>query len=143
MRDISFGWTSPAIAAREKTKTRRNWKRPYAESFKKGELVGGLDRLRFVKGPREAKRFSIIRLLNRPYLQNTMRMKPEDYFAEGFHFLHANLDLVPPSGRRCSLYPFSPREFEAWRKTRQDLYVVELEVVSVDAEWVRRNMCHK
>ncbi len=38
MMHISFGWTSPAVKARRKAKTRRDWKDSHAKKFKPGDL---------------------------------------------------------------------------------------------------------
>lgn len=120
MRIISFGWTSPAIVAHAKTKTRRQWKDSHAACFKKGDLIQAYN-----KSPQyHGERIEIIELTRDPYLEDIALMPDTDYETEGFAYLHAHSELISPSGREkfgnCSLY-----QFRQWRDQGGDYWVVE------------------
>lgn len=119
MKQISFAWTTPALLARRKTCTRRDWKPEWAAKFAAGELVEATDRqLRF-----GGRRVAIIRLDRAPYLESTADMPDSDFEAEGFPYLAA-------IGARIG--GLSPQQLWAkWREHPQPLFVVRFTVEQV------------
>jgi len=83
MKIISFAYTTPALLARQKTVTRREWKHSYATSFGQHDRLLAYDR-----SPRSGGRqVGIIQLTERPYLEHISKMPDDDYYAEGFDYL--------------------------------------------------------
>lgn len=80
---ISFAWTTPALLAARKTRTRRQWRLSHVEKYHAGDLVAAYDRLPRVHG----KKIALIRLTKDPYLTNTADLTDEDWKAEGFAYL--------------------------------------------------------
>ena len=121
MRIISFAWTTPALLARRKTCTRRDWKRSFATRFRAGELVQAYDKQARFGG----KRVGIIRLAEKPHLESTRQAPGSDWEAEGFAYLSeigATVDGLEP--------------LDLWtrwtnRGTGETLWVVRFEVVEV------------
>lgn len=128
MKIISFSWTSPALLARAKSVTRRDWKLRHAESFRKDELVQAWD-----KSPRfEGKKIGIIRLLRAPYLENTFWLPDEDYEREGFKYLDEHPELIGAAAKRAGFTPPLIETFERWKYVGETLYVVRFEIVELE-----------
>lgn len=83
---ISFAWTTPALLADRKTRTRRDWDDNYAKKFKKGILVAAYDRSPRVGG----KQIGVIELTEIPYKEATCKAPPEDWEREGLAYLESN-----------------------------------------------------
>ncbi len=120
MRIISFGWTSPAIVAHVKIKTRRQWKDTHAARFQRSNLIQAYNRSPLYHG----ERIAIIQLARTPYKEDINLMLDTDYEAEGFAYLHAHPELISPSGRKqfgdCSF-----DHFRRWRDQGGNYWVVE------------------
>ena len=125
MKIISFGFTAPAIVAREKTVTRRDWTDSYASRFKSGEVVQAWSKQPRFGGVKIAE----IRLTQAPYRQHLTRMRNSDYEAEGFHYLDEIGHKPPPSS---GFHDFSWREFCRWRKEGGIVWVVRFRIVRVE-----------
>lgn len=120
-RHISFAWTTPALLAREKSVTRRDWKPQYAKRWREGDPATAYDR-----SPRYGgKPVGLIRLTHAPYLASTTAVPRSDWWAEGFDYL-SRLDPVP------LVDGLTPRElWESWHAEPRALYVVRFEIVSL------------
>lgn len=119
MKIISFAWTTPAIKARRKSVTRREWNPEYAARFMKGELLTGYDRSPRFKGKPICK----IRLLDAPQRQWSNHIPESDWEAEGFAYLES-------IGAKCGWE--TPRGiWENWRSDPILLYVVRFAIVEV------------
>lgn len=120
MKIISFGKTTPALLAGEKTVTRRDWAQKHARMFHAGEVVQAWSQTPRVPG---AERVATIRLTEAPTLQWTRTLPAEDFAAEGFAYMEREgllLDGVPV------------REVWAnWQRWPQLLYVVRFELLEV------------
>ncbi len=83
MNIISFAWTTPAIQAKVKTCTRRDWTDDYARRFKSGQHLMGYD-----KNPRiGGKPFQEVVLTLAPYKERYCDVPSSDWEAEGFEYL--------------------------------------------------------
>lgn len=116
MKIISFGWTAPAIVARQKRATRRSWKPRHAALFKKGDIIQAYDKAPFAGG----KRICYIELTEDPVLEHMSKMPNSDYDEEGFAYLAKHPELIPDS------MPINVtwNGFEAWRAEDKEMYVV-------------------
>lgn len=121
--DLSFGWTWPAVAAREKTRTRRFWKEVHARKFRQGMIVNGIDKDRRAGG----RPFCTIEILVAPYLQPLSEMPDSDYEAEGFAYLDAHRYLIP----RSMPITVTREGFNAWRQGGGTPYVVEFKIIEL------------
>lgn len=83
MKIISYAWTLPALEARVKTVTRRNWSDRYALSFKRDELVQAWDKLPRAGG----QRVGTVRLTVKPYQEWTRDMPTADFWNEGLAYM--------------------------------------------------------
>ena len=117
MKIISFAWTTPALIAREKTVTRREWSEPYARSFKPGELVQAWDKLPRAGG----KRVGTIRIESVTYSNDYPH---HDYSLEGLSWMQAKGMKI--RGMDPAAFWLSWREIEAW------MWVVRFQVVDMD-----------
>jgi hypothetical protein len=125
MMHISYGWTSPAVKARRKTMTRRDWKDSHAKKFKPGDLFKMYD-----KDPRyKGKCFGVGRIVSL-HKEPIADMPDSDYEAEGFAYLFQNLHLVPKS----MPIDVSPEGFNAWRNNGATYYTVEFEIMELFQE---------
>lgn len=126
MRIVSFAYTTPALLAGAKTVTRRDWNPAYAAGFRRNDLVAAWDR-----SPRFGGRpVAIIRLTADPVREPIGYMMDLDYDAEGFRWLHDHLDQISVSGRR-RFGSFGWDEFETWRRSLVDLWVVRFKLVTI------------
>lgn len=116
---ISFAWTTPALLARRKTCTRRDWRPVYARGFHAGDIVAAFDRQ-----PRFGGRaVATLRLTVDPYLQSTVDAPESDYAAEGF-------DYLTEIGAKVD--GLSPRVlWRAWHLNPQDMWVVRFEILNL------------
>lgn len=82
---ISCAWTTPAVRARVKKCTRREWPESYARQFKAGDTIQLYD-----KTPRCGGKFiCMVRLTAAPVLESSGLAPASDWFDEGFSFLTA------------------------------------------------------
>ena len=116
---VSFAWTTPAVRARRKTRTRRSWSPSYAEKFRENSICQAYD-----KGPRVGGVWiDYIRLVRAPWIQNTRELNQDDYELEGFAYMDEWGFLCPPEG-------ILGRDFlERWKAAAEDVYVVDFEYV--------------
>ena len=138
MKSISFGHTWPALVARAKSVTRREWKASHAKSFRAGDQVLALDRDRRAGGQPIAE----LRLVDDVRPERMIEMPDSDYAAEGFAWFHAQPQAIPVSaiGQPWAQEECSLGAFQAWRATRraQRVYVVWFEVERVYPAATRR-----
>lgn len=119
MMIVSFAWTTPALLADRKTVTRRDWRRVYAERFRKDQHIAAYDRSPRIGG----RQVATVRLTQAPYLENIADAPEADYEAEG-------LAYMAEQGKRVQGVP--PLQFwREWRSTGQLLYVVRFELIEV------------
>lgn len=126
--NLSFAWTWPAFASQAKTCTRRTWSPAYAQRWGVGpgpEFTAIRDRWHASPALGTGRVVSVAY----EYLTD---MPDEDYTAEGFSWLHAHPELIPPAGRRmfgtCTF-----AEFAAWRAEGGSVYVVRFEPLTISA----------
>lgn len=123
---ISFGWTTPAILARRKTVTRREWDPRYADRFYEGQVCDAWNTSpRNVRG--NPRKIATIRLTAKPTYELTRQAPPEDWEREGFEYLSANGHKV---GK------LTPEElWNQWHRhdNYARLWVVRFEIVEVVA----------
>jgi hypothetical protein len=119
LRIISFAWTTPAIQARRKTCTRRDWDDDYAEKFKSGQLLAGYD-----KSPRfKGHQITVIQLNGKPYKDDTYRAPESDWEAEGFAYL---------SSIGAKVFGVTPEElWKLWHTQHKYLWVVRFDILEL------------
>ena len=122
---ISFSWTSPALVARAKSCTRRDWNERYALSFREGELVQAWDRSPRVKGSRQ---IAWIRLTQDPSWEHMSSMPDSDYEAEGFKYFSEHPNL---RGRNGVPLASSLPGFLAWRIGGGSMWVVRFKLEEI------------
>mgnify|MGYP001617316838 CR=1 FL=1 len=132
-RIISFGWTWPAVVAKEKCVTRRDWNDKYALSFEPGEICHAWD---FSPRSGHGKWIADIKIKD-VYFQNTSYLKDNDYVKEGFLFLDDHKLLIPqvkgsPLLNYIGDYDPCHKFFLDWKEENKDVWVVEFEVKTVD-----------
>ena len=119
MKIISFAWTTPALLARRKTVTRRDWVDHHAALFHKGDLIAAYNRQPRFGGHLVAT----IRLTADAYKESTAKAPPEDFEKEGFAYLDE---------RRLMVAGDTPLEvWESWHESPSDWWVIRFEVVEV------------
>jgi hypothetical protein len=123
---LSFAWTTPAVRARQKTCTRRQWAESHAHRFitlaARGELIDGWTRSPRVGGTR----FCRIKLTEEPVRQWTNEIPDTDWYAEGFDYLQktgAHVGAVTPQ-----------QIWDGWHRTPELLWVVRFEIAELDLE---------
>jgi hypothetical protein len=112
---ISFAWTTPAVKARVKTCTRRNWIDAYARRFKAGQHLMGYN-----KNPRIwGKPVQEIVLTMAPYKETYCQVPAADWVAEGFEYLeHIG----------ATVHGMAPREiWSIWKSDTTPCWVVRFE----------------
>lgn len=124
---ISFGWTWPAVVARRKTATRRDWDLEYAYRFRQGDVVLAYDRSPLFGGRPIAK----IRLTQKPRYEPDAAMTDADYEAEGFAYLAEHPELLPQSARKQARVTLSREAFDGWRRAGGCSWVIRFEVLEV------------
>lgn len=126
-RIISFDWTTLALLAGRKTRSRRNWKPSHAAKFKAGGVYQAWDHQpRTGKGAKKAD----IRFTADPYWQLLADMPDEDYEAEGFAFFQEHPEIP------CRLPGLGPggmswAYWEWWKAQPGGLYVLSFELEEV------------
>lgn len=119
---ISFGWTTPALLAGVKTRTRRDWsertREQMAKAFERGDLIDAWN-----TSPRNKagnpRKIATLRLTSAPV--QTTEYPAEDWEREGLAWLQMNGYLVDSQ---------PPRElWRFWLDCRPLLTLVEFEVV--------------
>lgn len=122
---ISFGWTTPALLAGQKTVTRRDWAPSHAAKFHAGMVVDAWNTSpRNVKG--NPRKVATIRLTADPYLEATNLVPREDWDAEGFEY------LTKKGLRVDGLDPII--WWDLWHLAPTEVYVVRFELVELLAE---------
>lgn len=118
MMIISFAWTTKALLAGRKSRTRREWTANYAKRFKVGDLVQVYD-----KQPRfGGKRVAIIRITGKKYEPVSM-MPDSDYEKEGFKFMAEN---------GLKIWDKHPKKaFREWREENGCHYIIDFELVKI------------
>ena len=118
MRIISFAWTTPAIKARRKTCTRRDWNDVYAGRFQAGELLAGYNR-----SPRfGGHQIAIVQLTVKPYKEPLRDVPDSDWEAEGFAYL-TEIGALINGG-------MTPQQlWNLWRQTQALEWVIRFEIV--------------
>jgi len=110
MNIISFAWTTPAVKAKVKTCTRRDWKDDYARRFKAGQHLSGYD-----KNPRMGgKPFQEVILTQDPYRERYCDVPDSDWIAEGFAYLESigsEAYMAVKLGRKATLIELKPEYF--------------------------------
>lgn len=119
MKIISFAWTTPAILARRKRCTRRDWNDDYADRFNAGDLLAGYNR-----SPRfGGHQISIIQLTVKPYKEPLRDVPDSDWEAEGFAYLSeigARVNGITPQ-----------QLWDTWKQTPDPEWVVRFEIVDL------------
>ena len=119
MKIISFAWTTPAVKARMKTCTRRDWADAYAARFHAGDLLQAYD-----KNPRNGgKPFGIVRLTRDPYQERCCDVPMDDWDNEGFGYL---------TGIGATVDGLKPIElWEQWKLDTSLIWVIRFEIVEL------------
>lgn len=130
MKIISFAWTSAALVTGNKTVTRRDWQRSYAEQFQPGEIVQAYNR-----SPRfSGECIATIRIESVTYEPNR-DMPDSDYEAEGLAWLLAHPDALPgkPESeiRLGYMLDASRPLFDQWRRGRARSWVCRFSLVEL------------
>jgi hypothetical protein len=136
MRHVSFAWTTPALLARVKTVTRREWSDDYARLFKSGDTLAAYD-----KSPRAGgKQVATIRLTAAPIYEPLAAMPDDDYHAEGFGYLHAHPAVLPKTlfGKPCRREDFGRLGFEMWRQSGGSMWVIRFTVEDLTEYGIER-----
>lgn len=119
MRIVSFGHTTAALLAGQKTVTRRDWKPQHAARFHKGDLCAAYN-----MSPRNGgKQVAVIRIARAPYLEPSRDIPDEDWQAEGFQY------LTDAEVRVFGMWPADV--WTDWHVNPRDLWVVRFEIVEV------------
>lgn len=138
MKSISFGHTWPALVARAKSVTRRQWKAAQAKTFHAGDQVLALDKDRRAGGQPIAE----LRLVDDVRSERLIDMPDSDYAAEGFSWFHAHEQAIPMSalGQPWAKDECSLGAYLVWRHTRpaQRVYVVRFTIERVYPAATRR-----
>jgi hypothetical protein len=122
-RIISFAWTTPALRARRKTCTRRDWTVAYAERFHAGDEVLAYDR-----NPRQGgKTIAHLRLTADPVYESVAFAPDSDYEAEGFAYFAEHPDRQAVRNG----IPMSWEAFERWRAGVWCEWVIRFEIVEL------------
>lgn len=119
---ISFGWTSPAIIARRKNVTRREWDPRYADRFYEGQVCDAWNTSpRNVRG--NPRKIATIKLTAKPYLEEARLAPDEDWEGEGFAYLTEIGRMV---------HGHTPEAmWRGWKINNPALWVVRFEIVEV------------
>jgi hypothetical protein len=117
---ISFAWTTAALLAGAKCRTRRGWNDAYARKFIaaywNGDSVAAWDRLPQAHGRKIAE----IILTREPFKQRTSQMTEQDYIAEGLAWMESKHLLIKG---------MLPRQFfEAWKALDDLLWVIDFKL---------------
>lgn len=119
---ISFGYVEPAIQARRKCTTLRDWNWRHAEKFYDGMVVDGYDR-----SPRAGgKKTSEIIILGEPEIFCTSHLNDAHYETEGFRYL----DEIGDKGPMLKMFLADSYKgvLETWRDMGDILYLVRFKI---------------
>lgn len=117
MNWISFAWTTPALLAGRKTRTRRDWSNSHVLKFHAGNLVAAYDKSPRIRG----RKVAIIRLTFDPFQTNTAHLNDKDWELEGFAYLSA-ID--------AKVNGMTPSTFWlAWKAAKLNLWTIDFELV--------------
>lgn len=127
MLSIAFSWTSIALLAGEKNRTRRAWNPSYKKRFSVGMIVEATDKRKEYGG----KVIALIELTqNRPqgnlYYEKTGMMTEEDYSGEGFHFYEC-YPMIVPKKFGVGMRSF----FEDWKSRNDSMVVIHFRLVEI------------
>ena len=86
MKIISFAWTTPALLAGRKTRTRRDWADRHAKTFHIGDRIQAWNHVPRVKGAVKVGEIVITGVRRERYCD----VKAEDWEKEGFAYLTEN-----------------------------------------------------
>jgi hypothetical protein len=118
MRIISVAWTAPAVLARRKFCTRRDWPDSYAAQFHKGDIVQLYDKTPRIGG----KLICFVRLTADPVKILTGYLPDGDWDNEGFQYLTEN-------GYKCG--KVSCAELVAsWLANPKEMWVIRFEYLA-------------
>jgi len=122
MKIISYAWTTPAVKARRKGCTRREWDNVYAAKFHKGDLCQAYD-----KSPRNGgKPFGIVRLTEDPHKERCCDIPEEDWENEGFEYL---------TEIGVTLHGSQPIEiWNSWKQSPELIWVVRFELTELSVK---------
>lgn len=128
-RIITFRDTHHALVAGDKTVTRRDWKRSYANRFRQGEILQAYDKTQRAGG----RKIGDIQLTAYPALEPNRKITDEDYILEGFNYYQDHLGhfMYDNSGFRVPKYTYRT-EFDKWRKSDGAMWVVRFKVLALD-----------
>jgi hypothetical protein len=116
MKIVSFAWTSPALLAGEKSRTRRKWADKHAAQFRPGDKVQAWDRSPRFKG----KLIAVIEILGIKY--EDIRLMPDsDFILEGFAYFEKRGLMIRGRIPRTA--------FEEWRKEGGFYYVIDFRLI--------------
>lgn len=114
-RIISVAWTAPAVRARAKFCTRRDWPDSYARLFHEGDLVQLYD-----KTPRAGgKLICLVRLTVDPVKMAAWPLLPGDWEKEGFTWLTLH-------GFKCGKITITDL-IESWISDPREMWVIRWE----------------
>lgn len=115
---ISFAWTTPAIVAKRKTVTRREWNDKYAKRFKVGDICQPYDKNPMYGGkPIKDRMIRIVSVKK----EDIKTMPNQDFEHEGFAYLEE---------QGLTIWGKPPRKaFEEWREEGGIYWVVRFEYV--------------
>lgn len=123
--NVSFGHTWPALIAKAKDVTRRDWKERTAKWFQPGRQFVCLDKdIRY--GGVEVARATVTRC----YKQSLADMPEDHYEREGMAWFEDHPLLLPESAHGSVWCPegvVNRITFDRWRRSGGDVYVLEFE----------------
>ena len=122
MKIISFAWTTPAIYAKRKTCTRRDWNDVYAGRFQAGEMVAGYNRSQRFGG----RQIAVVHLTEKPYKEPLCNVSDSDWEAEGFAY------LTEIGARVNGMTPL--QLWEIWKHTPDPEWVIRFEIVELTSQ---------
>ncbi len=124
---ISFAWTTEAVLAGRKKRTRRYWSIEYAKRFALGSTHQGYNRLPRVGG----NQIGVLTITQIPHMQQTTSMTEEDYELEGLKYMEEVGLYIPVrtiDGKKVP--PMHPRRFfEAWKEANDNPIVIDFDFI--------------
>lgn len=135
---LSFGWTWPALVARAKSVTRREWGARqldlHQRAFRRNEPVQAYDKVPHAKG----QRIGLIQYTSEPHWETLGVMPFEDYEAEGFDWFHRNPFAIPAAAklRPWAADQCSAGAFQAWKaqEAAVSMVVCRFRILSITPE---------
>lgn len=123
---IAFAWTMPALLARAKTVTRRDWKDATVKRFPAGQWVWAID-----STYRQNKR-ALIEIAGTPEKQLTAFLPESEWVAEGFEWIREQ--ARQGGAEKASLAARALRIWDGWTDAPEMLWRVPICVVAVVPE---------